>query len=239
MGNVSKTVGFLGLSPLLLLYASFAAPFSSGDELLSTEKPILKLQGQDPQPAKGRPKNTTEQRWQGGTQPARVPTPTESATAQSGVYRGFSVLLATPFLHDSIYEAPFSSLGVQGLISLPLTQIGDGPHGLAVETGVSVVYSRLRLTQPSVEFTHLTLAIPARVRAVFATGNFQWELFAGVMIEAVELNSRPSPDGGLNANFRLVLDGGAGVSYPLFSETTRLRVLAGYYNVAIGAEWSL
>lgn len=151
-----------------------------------------------------------------------------------------SLLLFTPLIKNDVFDARFSTFGLEIVTSIPILKLTPLTP-LFIEVGPAVTFSKLTLSQPAVEFTHLYFMLPLRARAQFIFGSSNWrlDLLAGLQFRPFEYDSRDTADGGFHSTGGIFSsidpDLAIGLVLPV-GEQFRLRAYAGYLKLAVGLE---
>jgi len=191
-------------------------------------------------PTATRPRTTVYPVPEAGKEPKRPPAPGESPETRETDPTSLSLNLFTPLLKENIYDARFSTLGLEILGSFPLFHLTESLP-VFLETGPGVTYSALTLNQPQVAFSHFYLLIPVRFRLHWMLGNSQvrFELLGGLQLRPFEYDSRSTTDGGFHSTGSFLgsiePEFGVGIVIPL-GERLRFRGFASYLKMAIGLE---
>lgn len=171
-------------------------------------------------------------------QPKVVEAPLPISTLESV---SFSALLGTPLIHENFNEKRFAALTQHFLFSIPIQRL-DPSLFLHFETGPGFSFARLTFESPPLSYTHLFLLVPAHVRLIYSISkSFHLEAYSGIMLRAVEYDSRDTTDGGtrwVKGSDLLNADGGLGFDYNI-SSPLKIRALVGYQFLLAGMELTL
>lgn len=170
--------------------------------------------------------------------PPSIP-PEEGAKFESAP-TSLSLLLLTPLFKTDVYDARFSTYGLEILVSTPLFRLTDYVP-FFIEFGPGFTYSKLSLSQPAVTFSHMYFFLPLRLRTqvVLGSSNVRLDLMGGIQLRPFEYDSRDTTDGGFRSTGSFFgsidPDISAGLVIPV-GESYRLRAYVGYLKLAVGLE---
>lgn len=169
-------------------------------------------------------------------------TPEENTSARpSGLSRTtLSVLAQTPAIREDLFNRRFQSLGPVFSLSFPLTRL-DKRTFLHGEMGLGVIYSKLQLSNPNTEFTHLEFPLPVLLRLMHAlSSRITGEVFAGAWLRPFFYDSRDNTSGGFQTLKEdwILPDAGLGLRVYL-APSSRLRIRASYVYFSLGLEFLL
>lgn len=152
----------------------------------------------------------------------------------------FNVHVQTPAIREDLFNRRFQSFGPLFSVSFPVTQLDKRTY-LHGEAGLGVTYSKLQLSNPNTEFTHLEFPIPVWLRLMHALGSrVTGEVFAGVWARPFFYDSRDNTSGGFQTLKEdwILVDAGLGLRIYL-APSSRLRIRASYLAVSLGLEFLL
>jgi len=170
------------------------------------------------------------------------PTPEETiSTRPSGLSRtSLSVLAQTPAIREDLFNRRFRSFGPMISLSFPLTRLGKRTY-LHGEAGLGLTYSKLQLTNPNTEFTHLEFPLPVLLRLMHAfSSRVTGEVFAGAWFRPFFYDSRDNTSGGFQTlkESWILPDAGLGLRVYL-APSSRIRIRASYLYLSLGIEFLL
>lgn len=212
----------------------------------TTEPPLLKPKRREevtaPAPPSRTPAAAPNRRPHPRSTPVPAPPPHSEAPSDTET-TSISLNLFTPLIKENVFDARFTTLGLEILGSFPLIRLGDS-FPLFLEFGPGATYSRLSLNQPAVTFSHLFFLVPVRLRAQWRIGGSEVRLegLGGIQFKPFEYDSRDTTDGGFHSTGdffgSIEPEVAIGLVLPL-GERLRLRGYAGYLKLAIGLESAL
>ncbi len=118
------------------------------------------------------------------------PVDEESENQSEGPPVTLALLVTTPLLNENTYEQNFSTVMAQLLLGLPT-------GSAYIETGIRASFSRITLGTSGSEFAHYFLDVPLRLLSPLLVGErVDIYLILGVIVRALEYDTRPTADGG-------------------------------------------
>lgn len=142
----------------------------------------------------------------------------EDRSARYTRFRATSVhfQIFSPLGEEVFPEKRFKAWGNFFSASFFLGELNDRMV-LHLEPGVGASLIRLSLSQPSVDFTHLFIVFPLRLRLIYQINQkFFVEAFGGGFFRPWEYDSREGPDGGFHRTQSDVVKADAGIGGGIF-----------------------
>ena len=141
-----------------------------------------------------------------------------------------SFLIVTPLINETFPEQRFTAFGNLIQFSQPIWNISR-QMALHVEGGAGVTLIRLKLSQPTVNFTHYYFLFPIHLRGIYMLNeSMGFEIHLGLLLRPWEYDSRSTTDGGFHKVTSKVfnLDFGMGMTYAL-TPTFFFRLIVLYW----------